>query len=60
MGADLMQHIMRLGCLKHSFSHHENCKRVVRKSTLKRNTMIHCLWRGHGLATAYYFAKEFV
>ena len=55
-----MQHYSGIGLLKHSFSHHENWQRVWRNPTPKKKyDVIIVGGGGHGLATAYYLAKEF-
>ncbi len=55
-----MQHYSGFGLLKHSFSHHENWQRVWRNPTPKKKyDVIIVGGGGHGLATAYYLAKEF-
>ncbi|BFM48786.1 sarcosine oxidase subunit beta family protein [Marinomonas sp. THO17] len=55
-----MQHYSGFGLLKHSFTHHENWQRVWRNPTPKKKyDVIIVGGGGHGLATAYYLAKEF-
>ena len=55
-----MQHYSGFGLLKHSFSHHENWQRVWRNPIPKKKyDVIIVGGGGHGLATAYYLAKEF-
>lgn len=55
-----MQQYSGFGLLKHSFSHHENWQRVWRNPTPKKSyDVIIVGGGGHGLATAYYLAKEF-
>jgi len=55
-----MQHYSGFALLKHSFSHHENWQRVWRNPTPKKKyDVIIVGGGGHGLATAYYLAKQF-
>jgi len=55
-----MQHYSGFGLLKHAMSHHENWQRVWRNPTPKKSyDVIIVGGGGHGLATAYYLAKEF-
>ncbi|RBO82180.1 sarcosine oxidase subunit beta family protein [Marinomonas aquiplantarum] len=55
-----MQHYSGFGLLKHSLTHHENWQRVWRNPTPKKKyDVIIVGGGGHGLATAYYLAKEF-
>ena len=54
-----MQKYSGFGLLKHSLSHHENWQRVWRNPTPKKHyDVIIVGGGGHGLATAYYLAKE--
>lgn len=54
-----MQQYSGFGLLKHSLSHHENWQRVWRNPTPKKKyDVIIVGGGGHGLATAYYLAKE--
>ncbi|MFD1382052.1 sarcosine oxidase subunit beta family protein [Rhodanobacter aciditrophus] len=55
-----MQHYSGFGLLKHSLSHHENWQRVWRNPTPKKKYDVIIIGGGgHGLATAYYLAKQF-
>ncbi|MCL4113583.1 UNVERIFIED_CONTAM: hypothetical protein GTU68_001016 [Idotea baltica] len=55
-----MQQYSGFGLVKHALSHHENWQRVWRNPTPKKNyDVIIVGGGGHGLATAYYLAKEF-
>lgn len=55
-----MQHYSGFGLLKHAITHHENWQRVWRNPTPKPSyDVIIVGGGGHGLATAYYLAKEF-
>lgn len=54
-----MQHYSGFGLFKHSLSHHENWQSVWRNPTPKKKYDIIIIGGGgHGLATAYYLAKE--
>lgn len=54
-----MQQYSGFGLFKHSLSHHENWQRVWRNPTPKKKYDIIIVGGGgHGLATAYYLAKE--
>lgn len=54
-----MQKYSGFGLLKHAISHHENWQRVWRNPTMKKHyDVIIVGGGGHGLATAYYLAKE--
>jgi sarcosine oxidase subunit beta len=54
-----MQHYSGFGLLKHSLTHHENWQRQWRNPTPKKKyDVIIVGGGGHGLATAYYLAKE--
>ncbi len=55
-----MQRYSGFGLLKHAISHHENWQRAWRNPTPKDHyDVIIVGGGGHGLATAYYLAKEF-
>ncbi|MBE9398356.1 sarcosine oxidase subunit beta family protein [Pontibacterium sp. N1Y112] len=55
-----MQHYSGFGLFKHSLSHHENWQRAWRNPTPKKKyDVIIVGGGGHGLATAYYLAKQF-
>ena len=55
-----MQRYSGFGLFKHSFSHHENWQRMWRNPVPKPvYDVIIVGGGGHGLATAYYLAKEF-
>ncbi|MGE8361991.1 FAD-dependent oxidoreductase, partial [Pseudomonas sp.] len=55
-----MQRYSGFGLFKHAFSHHENWQRMWRNPTPKPvYDVIIVGGGGHGLATAYYLAKEF-
>ncbi len=55
-----MQHYSGFGLLKHAMTHHENWQRVWRNPKPKDYyDVIIVGGGGHGLATAYYLAKEF-
>ena len=55
-----MQHYSGFGLFKHAISHHENWQRVWRNPKPKKSyDVIIVGGGGHGLATAYYLAKEF-
>lgn len=55
-----MQHYSGFGLLKHAFTHHENWQRIWRNPKPKASYDIIIVGGGgHGLATAYYLAKEF-
>jgi len=55
-----MQQYSGFGLLKHAITHHENWQRVWRNPTPKKSyDVIIVGGGGHGLATAYYLAKEF-
>ncbi|MCP8689608.1 sarcosine oxidase subunit beta family protein [Marinobacterium sedimentorum] len=54
-----MQHYSGFGLLKHALNFHENWQRVWRNPTPKKKyDVIIVGGGGHGLATAYYLAKE--
>lgn len=54
-----MQRYSGFGLLKHTFSHHENWQKIWRNPKPKANyDVIIVGGGGHGLATAYYLAKE--
>lgn len=54
-----MQKYSGFGLLKHALSHHENWQRVWRNPTPKKKYDVVIVGGGgHGLATAYYLAKE--
>jgi sarcosine oxidase subunit beta len=55
-----MQQYSGFGLLKHAITHHENWQRAWRNPTPKKHyDVIIVGGGGHGLATAYYLAKEF-
>ncbi|RKD85000.1 FAD-dependent oxidoreductase, partial [Kushneria marisflavi] len=55
-----MQRYSGFGLVKHAFGHHENWERQWRNpEPKKRYDVIIVGGGGHGLATAYYLAKEF-
>ena len=55
-----MQQYSGFGLLKHAITHHENWQRAWRNPTPKKSyDVIIVGGGGHGLATAYYLAKEF-
>ncbi|MEJ2044040.1 MAG: sarcosine oxidase subunit beta family protein [Reinekea sp.] len=55
-----MQKYSGFGLFKHSLSHHENWQRAWRNPTPKKKyDVIIVGGGGHGLATAYYLAKQF-
>ncbi len=54
-----MQHYSGFGLIKHALDHHENWQRIWRNPTPKKKyDVIIVGGGGHGLATAYYLAKE--
>ena len=54
-----MQRYSGFGLVKHAFGHHENWQRIWRNPTPKKKyDVIIVGGGGHGLATAYYLAKE--
>lgn len=54
-----MQQYSGFGLFKHSLTHHENWQRVWRNPTPKKHYDVIIIGAGgHGLATAYYLAKE--
>lgn len=54
-----MQQYSGYGLFKHSLSHHENWQRIWRNPTPKKHYDVIIIGAGgHGLATAYYLAKE--
>jgi sarcosine oxidase subunit beta len=58
-GAGTMQHYSGFGLLKHALNYHEDWQRVWRNPTPKKKyDVIIVGGGGHGLATAYYLAKE--